>query len=333
MLVNTNNQKILIAAVIPAYNVEKYIGRVVRNLPDFVDHIIVVDDCSEDFTFQEVETINDNRIHLIKHIKNQGVGGAMLSGYKLAFSLGADIIVKIDGDDQMDPSYIKYLVKPIIEFKADYTKGNRFLHIKELQKMPIIRRIGNLGLSFLTKLASGYWNIFDPTNGYTAIHREAYKLLNKEKIDKDFFFETSMLIQLQRIHALVRDVPIPAKYDDQLSNLSTINTLFTFPPRLFKYSLQRIVFQYFLYDFTAVSVYLLVGFPLIIFGIAWGLLKWYQSSLTGIVTSAGTVLIAILPIILGIQFITSAVSFDIASKPNQSIQSNDVFVLNTTNHK
>lgn len=333
MVVNTNNQKILIAAVIPAYNVEKHIGRVVRNLPDFVDYIIVVDDCSEDFTFQEVETINDNRIHLIKHTKNQGVGGAILSGYQLAFNLGADVMVKIDGDDQMDPSYIKSLVFPIIEFKADYTKGNRFLHIKELQKMPVIRRIGNLGMSFLTKLASGYWNIFDPTNGYTAIHREAYKLLNKEAIDKDFFFETSMLIQLQRIHALVRDIPIPAKYEDQSSNLSPIKTLFTFPPRLFKYSLQRIVFQYFLYDFTAVSVYLLVGFPSILFGIAWGLLKWYQSFLTGVVTSTGTVLIAVLPIIIGIQFITSAVSLDIASKPNQSLQSNDTFVLNATNHK
>ena len=333
MLVNMNNQKILIAVVIPAYNVEKHIGSVVRNLPDFVDHIIVVNDCSEDFTSQEVEIINDNRMHLIKHTKNQGVGGAVLSGYKLAFSLGADIIVKIDGDDQMDPSYIKSLVIPIIEFKADYTKGNRFLHIKELQKMPIIRRIGNLGLSFLTKLASGYWNIFDPTNGYTAIHRESYRLLNKEKIDKDFFFETSMLIQLRRIHALVRDIPIPAKYDDQLSNLSTITTIFTFPPRLFKYLLQRIIFQYFLFDFTAVSVYLLVGFPLILFGIAWGLSKWYQSYLTGIVTSAGTVLIAVLPIILGIQFITSAVSFDITSKPTHSIRSNDAFVLNTTNDK
>ncbi|MCJ7772579.1 MAG: glycosyltransferase family 2 protein, partial [Desulfobacterales bacterium] len=247
--------------------------------------------------------------------------------------LGADIMVKIDGDDQMDPSYIKSLVIPIIEFKADYTKGNRFLHIKELQKMPMIRRIGNLGLSFLTKLASGYWNIFDPTNGYTAIHRESYELLNKAAIHKDFFFETSMLIQLQRIHALVRDIPIPAKYDDQLSNLSTIKTLFTFPSRLFTYLIKRIVFQYFLYDFTPVSVYLLVGFPLILFGIIWGILKWYQSYLTGIITSAGTVLIAVLPIILGIQFLTSAVSLDIASKPNQSLQSNEAILLNTTKEK
>lgn len=322
----------MIAIVIPAYNVEKYIQSVVKQLPFFIDHIIVVDDCSEDRTIREVEAIKDDRIRLIKHIKNQGVGGAMVSGYGLAFELGAHIAVKIDGDDQMDPAYINRLVIPILEMKADYTKGNRFLHMKELQKMPIIRRAGNLGLSFLTKLASGYWNIFDPTNGYTAIHRDAYELLNKGKVHKDYFFETSMLIELQRIHALVRDVPIPAKYDDQPSNLSAIKTLFTFPFLLFKYLLRRIVSQYFLYDFTPVSVYLLVGFPLILFGMVWGVLKWYQSYLTGIVTSAGTVLIAVLPIILGIQFLTSAVSLDIASKPSHSLQSNDALIQRYMNN-
>jgi len=333
MIENMSKTRFSISVVIPAYNVEKHIGKVVRNLPDFVDHIIVVDDYSKDSTFQEIKTINDHRIHLINHTKNQGVGGAMLSGYQAAFDLGSDVMVKIDGDDQMDPSYIKSLIVPIIELKADYTKGNRFLHIKELQKMPLIRRIGNLMMSFLTKIASGYWNIFDPTNGYTAIHREAYDQLNKGAIDNDFFFETSMLIQLQRIHALVRDVPIPAKYDDQSSNLSPIKTLFSFPPRLLKNFIQRLMFQYFLYDFTAVSVYLLVGFPFILFGIVWGLWNWYQSYLTGVVASTGTVLIAVLPIILGIQFITSAISLDIASRPSQSLRLDDAFIMKTKNQE
>ena len=316
------DQKTKIAVIIPAYNVEKYIGTVIKKIPDFVDFIIVVDDCSKDNTIREVEKLDVDRIRLIEHKINQGVGGAMLSGYQLAYDLGADIMVKIDGDDQMDSSYIKSLVAPILEFQADYTKGNRFLHLKELQKMPAIRRIGNWGLSFLTKLASGYWNIFDPTNGYTALQREAYQLLNKEAIDKDFFFETSMLIQLQRIRALVRDVSIPARYDDQSSNLSPLKTLFTFPPRLFRNSLKRISFQYFLYDFTAVSVYLSIGIPSILFGVIWGIVKWIQSINTGIVATSGTVLIAVLPIIIGIQLIVQAISLDINNIPKVSIRTN-----------
>ncbi len=309
-----------IAVIIPAYNVEQYIKKVIGGLPSYIDFIIVIDDCSKNHTAQEINKIKDSRIHLIKHTKNKGVGGAMLSGYQVAYDLGADIMVKIDGDDQMDPQYIMPLLAPILDLEADYAKGNRFLHMKELQKMPIIRRIGNWGLSFLTKLASGYWNIFDPTNGYTALHREAYILLNKEAIDKDFFFETSTLIQLQRGRAVVRDVPIPAQYENQSSNLSPLRTFFTFPPKLFKNSLKRISFQYFLYDFTAVSVYLSVGIPSIIFGTIWGLGKWIASIRTGIVTSTGTVLIAVLPIIIGVQLLTQALSLDINNVPIISIR-------------
>ncbi|NMB61928.1 MAG: glycosyltransferase family 2 protein [Chloroflexi bacterium] len=320
MLHDNQERNNSIAVIIPAYNVEQYIKKVIGGLPSYIDFIIVIDDCSKNHTAQEINKIKDSRIHLIKHTKNKGVGGAMLSGYQVAYDLGADIMVKIDGDDQMDPQYIMPLLAPILDLEADYAKGNRFLHMKELQKMPIIRRIGNWGLSFLTKLASGYWNIFDPTNGYTALHREAYILLNKEAIDKDFFFETSTLIQLQRGRAVVRDVPIPAQYENQSSNLSPLRTFFTFPPKLFKNSLKRISFQYFLYDFTAVSVYLSVGIPSIIFGTIWGLGKWIASIRTGIVTSTGTVLIAVLPIIIGVQLLTQALSLDINNVPIISIR-------------
>ena len=312
-----------IAVIIPAYNVEKHIEQVIRNIPDFVHFVVVVDDGSDDETSEVVKKFKSDHIHLIEHDNNQGVGKAMLSGYELAYELGADIMVKIDGDDQMDPKYIHSVLTPIINGKADYAKGNRFLHAKQLKLMPLIRRIGNLGLSFLVKLASGYWYIFDPTNGYTALHREAYRLLNKEQIAWDYFFETSMLIQLRRIQAVVKDVPIPAKYGDEESNLSPFKSFFTFTPRLIKHTIQRITFQYFLYDFTAASVYILVGLPSVIFGFIWGLIKWYQSHLTGIVTSTGTTLIAVLPIITGIQFFTSAISLDISSSPDQALQTMD----------
>lgn len=189
--------------------------------------------------------------------------------------------------------------------------------------MPLIRRIGNLGLSFLTKLSSGYWNIFDPTNGYTAIHRDVYELLDKDAIDKDYFFETSMLIQLNKVKALVLDIPIPAKYDDQLSNLSPTATLFKFPGKLLKGLFNRIGYQYFLYDFTAASIYLAMGIPALIFGVIWGIVKWIHSIKTGIVASSGTVLIAVLPIIVGIQFITQAISLDINDVSKSSIRKNN----------
>lgn len=317
------DQEESIAVIIPAFNVEKYIGTVIKHLPTFIDFIIVVDDCSQDTTTQEIKKIKDQRIHLIRHDKNQGVGGAMLSGYNLAFELGADIMVKIDGDDQMDPTYIESLINPIVELKADYAKGNRFLHIKELQKMPVVRRIGNLGLSFLTKLSSGYWNIFDPTNGYTAIHKEVYKLLDKAAIDKDYFFETSMLMQLNKIKALVLDIPIPAKYDNQLSNISLMSTLFKFPWKLLRGLFKRIGYQYFLFDFTATSVYLLMGVPALLFGITWGIIQWVHSIKTGIIATSGTVLIAVLPIIIGIQLIIQAISLDINDVPKTSIRIND----------
>ena len=226
----------------------------------------------------------------------------------------------MDGDGQMDPAHIESLVSPIINTRADYTKGNRFLHYKELHKMPLLRRIGNLGLSFLTKLASGYWNMFDPTNGFTAIHNDVYKLLNKNAISKDYFYEISMLLELQKIQACVQDIPIPAKYEGQQSYLSPIRSLFVFPSKLLKGFFQRIKLKYFLYDFTAVSIYIMIGIPALIFGFLWGIIKWIESNRTGIVASTGTVLIAVLPIIIGMQLIVQAISIDIKEVPRISIR-------------
>jgi glycosyltransferase involved in cell wall biosynthesis len=171
----------LIAVVIPAYRAERQILKVLSGIPSFVSFIVVVDDCSPDTTAELVRNHTDPRIHLVSHSANQGVGGAVLTGYNRALELGAEIIAKMDSDDQMDPAYLIPLLAPILTGQADYTKGNRFLHVNELQSMPLIRRIGNAGLSFLTKAASGYWNIFDPTNGYTAIHASIIPLLETKK--------------------------------------------------------------------------------------------------------------------------------------------------------
>ncbi|HEY2838788.1 MAG TPA: glycosyltransferase family 2 protein, partial [Pirellulales bacterium] len=154
-----------LAVVIPAFRTEQSIGQVVLTVPAFVSLIVVVDDCSPDATAEIVLQLSqeDSRVRLLRHAKNQGVGAAMMSGYSLACKLGAEVIVKMDGDGQMDPAQLAPLVAPILRGHADYSKGNRFLHSRQLHRMPIARRIGNLGLSFLTKIASGYWTVFDPT--------------------------------------------------------------------------------------------------------------------------------------------------------------------------
>ncbi len=320
MVLDQYKQQHKIAVIIPAYNVENHIADVVAGIPSFVDQIIIVDDKSTDATLKVIQALNDSRLTIIHHEHNLGVGGAVLSGYEKAYELGADIFVKLDGDNQMDPAHIQALVYPIANVEADYTKGNRFLHIKELQRMPIIRRLGNLGLSFLTKLASGYWNIFDPTNGFTALHKEAYRELKKSSITKDYFFESSMLIQLRRVDARVLDIPIPAKYEDEDSHLSPLRSLLSFPPRLFIGLIKRILYQYFLFDFTAVSLFLSIGIPAIVFGFVWGFIQWIQSNRIGIPATTGTVLIAVLPIIVGVQLIVQAFSLDIDSVPNRSMR-------------
>jgi dolichol-phosphate mannosyltransferase len=186
-----------------------------------------------------------------------------------------------------------------------------------LRHMPYIRRMGNLGLSFLTKVASGYWNIFDPTNGYTAIGANALRSLNFERLSKRYFFETSMLLELGLQRMVVKDIYIPAIYGDESSKLSNLKALFEFPPKLFLGMLRRIIFLYFIRDLTAVSIFSIAGIVSVIFGSLWGIYHWWRSSVTGVEASTGTVMIAILPLILGIQFLLQAVGMDIQNTPQK----------------
>jgi glycosyltransferase involved in cell wall biosynthesis len=238
---------IKISIVIPCYNVSKHIESVINGIPSEVLFIIVVNDCSSDSTQSKIEQIagNNSKVHILNHSINQGVGGAMISGYKKSLELGADITIKMDGDGQMDPTNIKKLVQPLIEGKADFTKGNRFRDLKSLKAMPPVRRMGNLGLSFLIKAASGYWNIFDPTNGFTAIKNEVLSEINLSKLHKRYYFETSMIAELYFSNVVICDVPMKAKYGEEISGLSSIKTLFEFPPKLFVTFLRRLILKYF----------------------------------------------------------------------------------------
>ena len=241
----------------------------------------------------------------------------MITGFKRSIELNSDITIKIDGDDQMDSSYLPAFIKPILDNKADYTKGNRFRDFKALRKMPVLRRFGNLGLSFMIKAASGYWNIFDPNNGFIAIKNETLQNVDFNRIHKRYFFESSMLIELYYGNAVVQDVPMKARYGDEISGLSKTKTLFEFPPKLFMAFLRRIVLKYFLYEFNIASLYMLFGVPLFIAGVVYGLINFVKYTSSHIAAPTGTVVIPTLLITLGFQLLLSAANYDINNYPKK----------------
>ena len=316
-------EKHCIAAVIPCYRVEREIQSVLQRIPSYIKPIIVVDDASPDSTADLVmaRAKEDGRILLIRHPSNQGVGGAMVTGYRKALDLGAEVIVKIDGDGQMDMDQLPKLLYPLIEGKADYTKGNRFRDFKSLQQMPFIRRVGNMGLAFLAKVATGYWHMFDPTNGFNAIHSEVLAQLPLEAIDRTYYFETSMLANLYLIGAVVKDIPMPARYQGEVSSLLVHRILFEFPPKLFATFIRRLVLKNFIYDFSMGSIYLLTGLPLLLFGLIFGIYKWIQYASIGVPAPTGTVMLPTLSVLLGIQLLLSAIEIDLRSVPTEPLSS------------
>lgn len=304
-----------IVVVIPMYRVAGRIQQVIRGLPEWVWRVVAVDDASPDDSAQKAAELHDPRVVILRHERNQGVGGAVLTGLDKAVELGATVMVKMDGDNQMPPQYLPEVVRPILEGRADYVKGNRFMHTADISHMPQIRRVGNTGLSFLAKLASGYWNVFDPTNGYVAIDAGVYRELEKPRIHRRYFFESSMLIELNLQRAVVMEVSMPAFYAGEASSLSIPQVLFEFPVLLTRGFFRRVWLQYFMLDFSAGSLFLLAGGLLALFGLVWGVIKWRVSILSGIPASTGTVMLAVVPLILGAQLLLQALVLDVQNVP------------------
>jgi glycosyltransferase involved in cell wall biosynthesis len=313
----------IISVIIPCYNVAKHIEKVACSVPDDINYIIAVNDCSTDETECVLLKIQErnNKLIYLKHEVNCGVGGAMLTGFKKALELESDICIKMDGDGQMQACNIHKLIKPIKEGAADFSKGNRFRDFKALRNMPAFRRFGNLGLSFLIKAASGYWNVFDPTNGFIAISKEALQNINFNRIHKRYFFESSLLIELYYANVVVCEVPMKAQYADEKSNLSISKVLLEFPPKLFYAFVRRIILKYFLFDFTIASLYILFGLPLFLFGVVYGIVKYIKYASHDVPAPTGTVVIPTLLIILGFQLLLSAANYDVANYPKRNYSS------------
>ena len=286
-----------ISVVIPCYRVTQHILSVISKVGQEVSHIYVVDDCCPDESGKLVrDNCSDSRVKVLYNHKNQGVGGAVMRGYQAAIKDGTDIIVKIDGDGQMNPALISTFVAPILLGEADYTKGNRFFNLEYLSGMPYVRLFGNAVLSFLTKLSSGYWDLFDPTNGYTAIHSSVALRLPLHKISRRFFFETDILFRLNVLRAVVVDVPMEAVYMSEVSNLKVSNVIGEFLLKNMRNTIKRLFYNYYLRNFSVASIELPLGVLLLGFGMTFGGYQWAQSLLNNIPASAGTVMVSSLPV-------------------------------------
>jgi len=316
----TNFTEHNIGVVIPYYNAAKHIEKVVEKLPVYIDKIIIVDDCGKEPIPESLiaQAASADRIIIVKNEKNLGVGGATKSGFTKAIELKLDYIIKVDSDDQMDSKFIPDLLRPLLEGKAEYAKGNRFKDFKALRQMPFTRKMGNLGLSFLIKAASGYWNNFDPTNGFFAIKVDVLKKLDFKNIHRDYYFESSLISELYFQEARIKDVAMPANYGDEKSNMQVWKIPFIFIPKLTKTFCKRILKSYFIYDFNIASVYLIFGVPMFLFGFIYGIYNWIHYASIGEFTPTGTIMLITVSLILGFQLLLQAIQFDISKAPKSS---------------
>jgi dolichol-phosphate mannosyltransferase len=311
-----------VAVVIPCYRVRDRVLDVIARVGPEVAWIFVVDDACPEGSGDHVEReCRDPRVRVLRHATNAGVGAAVATGYRAALDTAAIAVVKLDGDGQMDPALIALLVRPLQLDQADYVKGNRFHPLGDTAGMPALRLFGNAALSFLTKLSTGYWQVFDPTNGYTAIHVSVLRLLPLERVAARYFFESDMLYHLNQVRAVVRDLPMRAVYGDETSSLRPLRTVIPFLRGHLRNFTRRLINSYFVRGFSLASVELALGMLLLGFGSVFGATQWWQSNANHVAATAGTVMLAALPVIVGMQLVLSWLNFDVAAEPRTPISS------------
>jgi glycosyltransferase involved in cell wall biosynthesis len=318
MITNTNGDKLKLSVVIPAFKVSAHIKDVINSVPKFIDHIVVVDDECPEQSGNIAAKIKNKKVQVIFNSKNMGVGGAMKIGYQKALKLHSDVIIKIDGDGQMDPAEIQNLIKPIINGSSDYSKGNRFYSLENVRLMPKTRMLGNLGLSFMSKISTGYYDIFDPNNGFTAINAKTLRNIPFSKIDNRYFFESDMLFQLNLLSCKVSDIPMSAIYKGEISSLKVSHSFFHFLKNHTRNLIKRILYTYFIRDFNVASLQLMSGLGLFIWGSTVGLFSWLHGQATGIPTQTGTLILVAILVVSGVQLLLSFINYDMGINRNRS---------------
>lgn len=318
MAIERNSARV--AVVIPCYRVTRHVLDVIRSIPAEVERIYAIDDACPDKSGEYIRAHNDDeRVVVLENPKNLGVGGAVMHGYRQALTDEMDVVVKIDGDGQMDPALLPCFIAPLLAGEADYTKGNRFFRPSDVASMPGLRLLGNACLSLLNKVSSGYWDIFDPTNGYTAVSRSALQTLPMNKISARYFFETDMLFRLGLSRAVVIDIPMKAHYGDEASSLRVSRILFEFAWKHARNFFKRIFYLYYLRDFSIASLELVAGLSLGAFALTYGGVHWWKSLMSGATTSAGIVVLSAVALLSSLQLLLSFFNFDIAAVPRRPL--------------
>jgi glycosyltransferase involved in cell wall biosynthesis len=303
-----------IYCVIPAYRARETVAAVVADALEYAQVVVVVDDGCPQGSGDAVEAAypGSRRVRVLRHDRNRGVGAAVKTGIGYAIDEGADAIVKIDADGQMNCSYIPLIAEL---FASDPSlvciKGNRFFDSSVLRVMPKRRLLGNALLSLWAKFASGYWNVIDPTNGYLAFNAELLQLIPWRSFADSYFFEVSVLCELGLQRLPLLELEMPTIYTSAPSSLSITRVAFEFPPKLIHMTLRRLLLQYFVFDINLATVYLVAGTLLTLFGAVFGGYEWYLSNATGVSRPLGTVMLAALPFLMGFQLLLAATMYDV----------------------
>jgi glycosyltransferase involved in cell wall biosynthesis len=302
-----------VAVVVPAYNEERLIAETIAGIPDFVDRIVVVDDKSRDATVEGARAAGDPRVEVVVHEKNQGVGAAIVTGYKRALAERVDVTAVMAGDNQMDPAELESLAGPVARGELDYAKANRLFTGQAWQQIPRYRYLGNAVLSLFTKIASGYWHVADSQAGYTAVGLPMLELLDLDRIYKSYGFPNDILVHLNVWNARVRDIPSRPIYGvGEKSGIKVRKVVPRISWLLVKGFFWRMREKYVIRDFHPLVFFYMLGFAMTFLGLALGIFETVLRIMGHGIPAATIVLVALL-LISGSQFVLFGMWFDMES--------------------
>ncbi len=306
-----------IALLLPAYNEANFIGLTIKAVPSYVDHIIVINDGSTDNTAQVVKKIQSKnpKVTLLNK-PNGGVGSALKTGLKHLATIKPTYTVIAAGDNQCDLTVIQKFVNLCQTHGFDVCRGNRFLDNDNLQNMPALRRIGNAVYSFITKIVSGYYSLFDFQSSYSAIKTSVLLKINPAKLRDDYLWDNSLWINLNIVGAVIKEIPIPSKYAGEVSNINYFTFISHSLSYLFSAFLDRI-YQKYILILHPIGVFFVGGLFLFLFGLVFGV--WVAYNVIGPPTaSTATVMLSVVPVITGFQLLLQAIVLDIQNEPKLS---------------
>ena len=302
-----------VAVVVPAFDEERLIGTTLSGIPDFVDRVLVIDDASRDGTAERARASGDPRVEVVSHERNQGVGAAILTGYRRALEEGIDVTCVMAGDNQMDPADLEAIAGPVARGEVDYAKANRLFTGRAWELMPHTRYLGNAVLSLLTKIASGYWHVADSQSGYTAIGRSTLELLDLDRVYARYGFPNDMLVHLNVVNARVRDVPSRPIYGvGETSDIRLRRVIPAISWLLTKAFFWRMREKYVIRDFHPLVFFYVFGLLFSLLGLVLGATVTILRFLGNELTVATVVLVALL-LIAGLLFTLFAMLFDMES--------------------